>query len=108
MTSRIYSSVTSTVTACECTEGVAAPTGYAAPSGVAAPSVASTGVVTAPTATGSPITYSNGGSVKGASAIGMIVAGGVALVSSPASFSLYVSKLTFCSVPINYEIDLNL
>jgi hypothetical protein len=43
------------------------------------------GVVSAPTATGSPITYSNGGSVKGASAIGMIVAGGVALVSPPAS-----------------------
>ncbi|EHL03354.1 hypothetical protein M7I_0573 [Glarea lozoyensis 74030] len=68
-------SVTSTVTACDCTHGVAAPTG----TGYAASTVGSTGVVSAPTATGSPITYSNGGSVKGASAIGMIVAGGVAL-----------------------------
>ncbi|EPE29232.1 hypothetical protein GLAREA_00392 [Glarea lozoyensis ATCC 20868] len=72
---KIYSSVTSTVTACDCTHGVAAPTG----TGYAASTVGSTGVVSAPTATGSPITYSNGGSVKGASAIGMIVAGGVAL-----------------------------
>jgi hypothetical protein len=82
---RIYSSVTETVTACSCTEGVAASTGYAAPSGTAAPT--GTGVGTAPTATGSPI-YANGGSVKGASAIGMIVAGGVALVSCLANSNM--------------------
>ncbi|PBP22653.1 hypothetical protein BUE80_DR006628 [Diplocarpon rosae] len=42
--------------------------------------VASTGVATAPTATGSPINYATGAApVHGVSVLGMIIAGGVAL-----------------------------
>lgn len=57
-----------------------------ASSGVASPTVvASTGVKTPPTPTGSPISYATGAASMNAvsgSALGMIIAGGVALVSS--------------------------
>lgn len=48
-----------------------------APSGTG---VGSTGVSTGPQPTGSPI-YEGGAAINGASALGMIIAGGVALVS---------------------------
>jgi hypothetical protein len=63
-------------------------TSRVAPTGVAAPTIASTGVVTGPTATGSPIAYTGAGSIQGVSALGMVVAGGVALVRLPSSPSL--------------------
>ncbi|KAG4439858.1 hypothetical protein IFR05_004634 [Cadophora sp. M221] len=68
---------TVTVYACASTAPLSTYAGVA--SSTAAP-VASTGVVTAPTATGSPIAYATGAaSLNGVSALGMIVAGGVAL-----------------------------
>ncbi|KAE8445018.1 hypothetical protein EG329_014024 [Mollisiaceae sp. DMI_Dod_QoI] len=59
----------------------ACPTSTSATVGIASSTIASTGVVTAPTSTGSPIAYATGAaSLNGASAMGaMIVAGGVAL-----------------------------
>ena len=61
-------------------------TSHVASSGVASPTlVASTGVKTSPTPTGSPISYATGAASVNAisgSALGMIIAGGVALVSS--------------------------
>jgi hypothetical protein len=59
---------------------------YACSSGVASPTVAPTasvGTVIAPTATYSPITYATGAASvnRGSAALGMIIAGGVALVS---------------------------
>lgn len=52
------------------------------PSGVASPTVASTGGATPTAPTGSPIPYATGAaSANGVSALGLIVAGGVALVS---------------------------
>lgn len=66
----IYSTVT--VYACA-TSTSAAPT---------VKSIASTGVSTAPTSTGSPISFAGAASMNGASVLGMIVAGGVAIVSS--------------------------
>jgi hypothetical protein len=54
----------------------------ATPSGVASPTVASTGGATPAPPTGSPIPYATGAaSANGVSALGLIVAGGVALVS---------------------------
>jgi hypothetical protein len=54
----------------------------ATPSGVASPTVASTGGATPAAPTGSPIPYATGAaSANGVSALGLIVAGGVALVS---------------------------
>jgi hypothetical protein len=53
------------------------------PSGVASSTIASTGVKTSPTPTGSPIAYATGAAAVNAvsgSALGMIIAGGVALV----------------------------
>lgn len=59
----------------------ACPTSTSTTAGVASSTIASTGVVTAATSTGSPIAYATGAaSLNGASAMGaMIVAGGVAL-----------------------------
>ncbi|KAF4633732.1 hypothetical protein G7Y89_g4380 [Cudoniella acicularis] len=66
-----------TVTA-DCTTSTLASTGFALPT---VASIASTGVVTAATATGSPIAYVTGAaSLNSVSALGMIVAGGVALL----------------------------
>jgi hypothetical protein len=59
----------------------ACPTTMSSSAGVAPASIASTGVVTAPTAAGSPIAYATGAaSMKGVSALAAVVAGGVALV----------------------------
>lgn len=67
---------TETVTVYACPSSTSVST-YA---GVASSTIASTGVVTAPTSTGSPIAYATGAaSLNGVSALGMIVAGGVAL-----------------------------
>ncbi|PVH88422.1 hypothetical protein DL98DRAFT_509133 [Cadophora sp. DSE1049] len=79
MASVALAAETVTVTECGCTSTSALSTYAGVASSTAAP-VASTGVVTAPTATGSPITYATGAaSLNGVSALGMIVAGGVAL-----------------------------
>lgn len=68
---------TVTVYACPSSTSVAS---VASTAGVASSTIASTGVVTAPTSTGSPIAYATGAaSLNGVSAFGMIVAGGVAL-----------------------------
>jgi len=59
----------------------ACPTSTSSTLGYASSTIASTGVVTAPTATGSPITYATGAaSMNGVSALGLFVAGGVALL----------------------------
>jgi len=59
----------------------ACPTSTSSTLGVASSTIASTGVVTAPTSTGSPITYATGAaSMNGVSALGLFVAGGVALL----------------------------
>ncbi len=77
-----------TVTVYACASTAAYPVSSTSVAGVASSTIASTGVVTAPTATGSPITYATGAaSLNGVSALGMIVAGGVALVSSCLQFS---------------------
>ncbi|CAG8977113.1 hypothetical protein HYALB_00003334 [Hymenoscyphus albidus] len=75
-----------TVTVYECGPAPTAvkPSGVAGPTAAAVTSVvgvASTGVVTAPTATGSPIApFEGAAAMNGASAMAMIVAGGVALL----------------------------
>lgn len=73
-----------TVTVYACPSSTSTPLGVASSTpGVASATIASTGVVTAPTATGSPITYATGAaSLNGVSALGLFVAGGVALVRS--------------------------
>lgn len=79
-----------TVTVYACPSSTSASLGVASSTlGVASSTIASTGVVTAPTATGSPITYATGAaSLNGVSALGLFVAGGVALVSSASICSL--------------------
>ena len=73
-----------TVTVYACAASAPAyPVSASAYAGIASPTIASTGVVTAPTATGSPITYATGAAaLNGVSALGMVIAGGVALVRS--------------------------
>ena len=62
------------------------------------------GVVTAPTATGSPITYATGAaSINGISAFGLFVAGGVALVS-PSCSSPY-RRLTLSTALVSISIS---
>jgi hypothetical protein len=77
----LFSLLTSsrTITVYECSS-TALPSSVT--SGVASSTVASTGVYTAPTPTGSPI-FTGAGAMNGVSgsALGLIVAGGVALVS---------------------------
>ena len=80
-----------------CASSVSTAAGVAAPTGT----VGSTGVASAPTPTGSPITYAaSAASLNGVSALGMIVAGGVALVCSPEGFRPDL-KLTYLPVPVN-------
>jgi hypothetical protein len=94
MASVAFAEKTVTVYACEATSSVVpvATSSVVSVPGVAsstasvvtvATSIASTGVVTAPTSTGSPIAFATGAaSMNGVSgsALGLIVAGGVALL----------------------------
>ncbi|KUJ22328.1 uncharacterized protein LY89DRAFT_728485 [Mollisia scopiformis] len=68
------------VAAAETVTVYACPSSTITTAGIASSTIASTGVVTAATSTGSPIAYATGAaSINGVSALGMIVAGGVAL-----------------------------
>jgi hypothetical protein len=80
----------------------ACPTSTSSTLGYASSTIASTGVVTAATATGSPITYATGAaSMNGVSALGLFVAGGVALVSSPLDQFFFEILLTLHTALVN-------
>ena len=81
--------------------------GTAISSGVASATIASTGVVTAPTSTGSPIAYATGAaSMNGVSGLAAAIAGGVALVCCHVSHHRCNRQLTYCAASVNTQLPL--